>query len=346
MSQTLDPKGAGASRTAGTSKSETETGLDRLRNLFGGGGAGRSGRPSPASGDGDEEEEGMLRMSFLEHLEELRSRIIKILIGMFVAICVSFTFTDPLWNFVVKPAKVALAANGFPPTLAQLTPMEAFNVVWFKLPVVCSIFLASPWVLYQVWAFISPGLYKREKRFAVPFVLGTAGLFILGGLFGYFVAFRYGLRFLLSIGVQKDITTVISVNEYFDMFVNVILGVGLVFELPVLIFFLILLRIVTPGFLVRHSRYAILINFIIAAVVTPTPDIFNMTLFALPMCVLYYLGVFLGYLFVLRREGRRFPWQIVLKITVIVLLVGAAIVFLGITYHWFKLVPRWPFFTR
>ena len=345
MSQPLDPKGAGASRTAGTPKSETESGLERLRNLFGGGG-GRVGRPASGSEDGDEEDDGMLRMSFLEHLEELRSRIIKIIIGIFVAICVSFTFTDPLWNFVVKPAKAALTANGFPDKLAQITPMEAFNVVWFKLPLVCSIFLASPWILYQVWAFISPGLYKREKRFAIPFVAGTAGLFILGGLFGYFVAFRYGLTFLLSIGVQKDIITVISVNEYFDMFVNVILGVGLVFELPVLIFFLILLRIVTPSFLIRHSRYAILINFIIAAVVTPTPDIFNMTLFALPMCILYYLGIFVGYLFVLRREGRRFPWENVLKITVLLLLLAAGGVYLGVTYHLFKLVRHWPFFVR
>src|SRR5208283_2611 len=195
MSQPLDPKGAGASRTVGTSKSETESGLERLPNLFGGGGP-RGDGPGPGSHDEDEEDDGMLRMSFLEHLEELRSRIIKMIIGIGVAVCVSVTFADPLWNFVVRPAKAALTANGFPDKLAQITPMEAFNVVWFKLPLVCSIFLASPWVLYQVWAFISPGLYKREKRFAVPFVLGTAGLFILGGLFGYFVAFRYGLTFL------------------------------------------------------------------------------------------------------------------------------------------------------
>jgi sec-independent protein translocase protein TatC len=344
MSQPLDPKGAGASRTGSTSASVTETGLERLRNLFGG----RGNTPGPPGSPGEEdgEDDGMLRMSFLEHLEELRSRIIKILIGLAVALGISFTFCDPLWHFVVQPAKAALTANGFPPTLAQITPMEAFNVIWFKLPLVCAIFIASPWVLYQVWAFISPGLYKKEKRFAVPFVLGTAGLFILGGLFGYFVAFRYGLTFLLGIGVGKDITTVVSVTEYFDMFVNVILGVGFVFELPVLIFFLIVLRIVTPGFLVRHSRYAILINFIIAAVVTPTPDIFNMTLFALPMCILYYVGIFMGYLFVLRREGRRFPWENVLKITVVLLLLASAILYLAITRHMLRVVPHWPFLTR
>jgi sec-independent protein translocase protein TatC len=219
-------------------------------------------------------------------------------------------------------------------------------VIWFKLPVVCSIFIASPWVLYQVWAFISPGLYKKERRWAIPFVLGTAGLFIIGGLFGYFVAFRYGLTFLLGIGVGKDIVTYISVTEYFDMFVNVILGVGAVFELPVLIFFLILLRIVTPAFLVRHSRYAILIIFIIAAVVTPTPDIFNMTLFALPMLVLYYLGVFLGYLVILHREGRRFPWYNVLKITVPLLLLIAGGLYIAITRYALKVVPHWPFLGR
>src|ERR1035438_1880718 len=134
MSQPLDPKGAGASRGGATSTSAPESGLERLRNLFGGGKP--PGPPrSPSDGE-DEEDEGMLRMSFLEHLEELRTRIIRILIGIGVALGVSLTFCDPLWRFVVQPAKVALIANGFPPTLAQLSPMEAFNVIWFKLPVV------------------------------------------------------------------------------------------------------------------------------------------------------------------------------------------------------------------
>src|ERR1017187_7347092 len=344
MSLPLDPKGAGASRTGATSTSTPDSGLDRLRNLFGGGG--NTPGPPGSHPEEDEEDDGMLRMSFLEHLEELRSRIIKIIIGVGVALGVSLTFCDPLWNFVKQPAKAALIANGYQPILAQHSPMEAFNVIWFKLPVVCSIFIASPWVLYQVWAFISPGLYKKERRWAIPFVLGTAGLFIMGGLFGYFVAFRYGLTFLLGIGVGKDIVTYISVTEYFDMFVNVILGVGAVFELPVLIFFLILLRIVTPAFLVRHSRYAILIIFIIAAVVTPTPDIFNMTLFALPMLVLYYLGVFLGYLVILHREGRRFPWYNVLKITVPLLLLIAGGLYIAITRYALKVVPHWPFLGR
>src|SRR6185436_21057834 len=152
--------------------------------------------------------------------------------------------------------------------LVQIEPMETFNVIWFKLPVLCAIFLAAPWILYQVWAFIAPGLYKKERRWAAPFVLGAGGLFILGGIFAYFVVFRFGLTFLLSIGQGNHVVAMVSITEYFNLFVNVTLGVGLVFELPVIIFFLTLLRIVTPGFLVAHSRYAILGIFLLAAIVT------------------------------------------------------------------------------
>ena len=288
----------------------------------------------------------MLRMSFLQHLEELRSRIIKALWGVAAAFVVSLTFSNELWKFVSQPAVQALKTLGYPPTLKQITPMESFNVIWFKLPVLCAIFLGSPWVLYQIWAFISPGLYKKERRWAVPFVLTSAGLFIMGGIFAYFVAFRYGLTFLLSIGNGNNVEPMVSITEYFDLFVNVILGVGLVFELPVLIFFLTLLRLASPAFLVRHSRYAILIIFIIAAVVTPTPDVFNMMLFAVPMCVLFYVGIFAGYLLVLNRENRRFPWRKVLRVVLPLLLLLAIVGYIAITKHVIKLVPHWPFLTR
>jgi len=288
----------------------------------------------------------MLRMSFLEHLQELRTRIIRALWGVAAAFVVSLSFSNQLWNFVSQPAVQALKTLGYPQTLKQITPMESFNVIWFKLPVLCAIFLGSPWVLYQVWAFISPGLYRKERRWAVPFVLTSAGLFILGGIFAYFVAFRYGLTFLLSIGSGNHVEPMVSITEYFDLFVNVILGVGLVFELPVLIFFLTLLRLASPAFLVRHSRYAILIIFIIAAVVTPTPDVFNMMLFAVPMCLLFYVGILAGYLLVLHRENRRFPWRKTLTIVLPLLLLLAIVGYIAVTKHVIKLVPHWPFVTH
>ncbi len=258
----------GASASAGSIVPAASGVLDKLRRRLGGAQVPPAPPPPPGS-DGDEEEDGMLRMSFMEHLEELRSRLLKMIFGVIVAAVVSLSFSQPLWTVVCQPAVQALKALGYEQTLVQISPMDAFNIIWFKLPILCAIFLASPWVLYQVWAFISPGLYRREKRWASPFILCSAGLFIIGGLFAYFVIFRYGLTFLLGIGQGNYVKPMISMDYYFDLFVNVMLGVGLVFEMPVLMFFLTLLRIVSPTFMLRHSRYAILAIFIIAAIVTP-----------------------------------------------------------------------------
>src|SRR5215470_5446371 len=132
--------------------------------------------PAPPAEPDDEEEEGMLRMSFMEHLEELRSRIIKALYGLVVAFVASLVYAGQLWDIISDPAVAALKhLKVDPPQLAQLTPMESFSIIWVKLPLLCSVFIASPWIVYQVWAFISPGLYKKERRWALPFVLLTAG---------------------------------------------------------------------------------------------------------------------------------------------------------------------------
>ena len=295
----------------------------------------------------DEDDEGMLRMSFLGHLEELRKRILLMLVGIAVAFTASLTFCNELWRIVSAPATAALTTLGInPPNLSQIEPMEAFNVIWFKLPTLVAVFLSSPWILYQVWAFIAPGLYKKERRLAAPFVISSAGLFILGGMFAYFVAFRFGLTFLLGIGIGGHVTPLISVNEYFNLFVNVTLGIGIVFELPVLIFLLTLLRVVNPGFLIRHSRYAILGIVILAAVITPTPDIFNLMLFATPMILLFYVGIFASYLLVLKREGRRMPWKISLLVAfIIIVLLTALAYFAALRYH-FHIISHWPFLTQ
>jgi sec-independent protein translocase protein TatC len=317
-----------------------------------GGSGGKTPPPPPSDSDGGDEEDGMLRMSFLEHLEELRSRILRGLAGVGVAFVLSLTFCNELWQVVSAPAVGALKSlgykgfNGGDPALIQIAPMDYFNIVWVKLPILTAIFIASPWILYQVWAFIAPGLYKRERRWAAPFVIFSAGLFIIGGLFGYFVAFRYGLTFLLGLGRGNYVMPMVSMTEYFDLFVNVILGIGLIFEMPVLIFFLTLLHLASPSFLINHSRYAILAIVIIAAVVTPTPDVFNMMLFAVPMCALFYLGVFASYLLVLHREKRKFPWRIVLKWTFVILVVIAAVAVFAILKYGYHLAPHWPFLTR
>jgi|HubBroStandDraft_6_1064221.scaffolds.fasta_scaffold40697_2 sec-independent protein translocase protein TatC len=302
--------------------------------------------PSDSEDEDDPEEQGMLRMSFMEHLEELRSRILKMLYGLLVAFIASLVFAGQLWDIISEPAVSALKhLKVVPPRLVQITPMESFSIIWVQLPLLCSVFLASPWIVYQVWAFISPGLYKRERRWAAPFVLITAGLFITGGLFAYFLAFRYGLEFLLGIGMSNSVTPMVSITEYFDLFVNVTLGVGLVFELPVLIFLLTLLRLVSPRFLLRHSRYAILAIVIAAAIITPTPDVFNLMLFAIPMCALYFVGVFCGFVLVLRREGKRLPWKQIIQIVILTLVIAAAVYFVFWYFH-LHLINKWPYVTR
>jgi sec-independent protein translocase protein TatC len=341
MNPPEEPMGVGA---PGTGIASIKGAIDKVSRRMGGGG---TPPPSPPSGDGeDEDDDGMLRMSFLEHLEELRSRIFKALGGVAIAFLVSLTFSKQLWDFVRQPASAALTSLGYGPDLVMIEPMEAFNIIWFKVPIVCAIFLGSPCVLYQIWAFISPGLYRRERRWATPFILVSAGLFILGGIFAYFVVFRYGLTFLLSIGQGYGVKPMVSMSYYFDLFFNVVVGVGLIFELPVLIFFLTLLRILSPVFLLNHSRYAILGIFIVAAIVTPTPDVFNLMLFATPMCLLFYVGIFAGWLLVLHRENRKFPWKKAGIITVCVLLLVAGVLYLAITKYGYRPVPHWPFLIR
>ncbi len=313
-----------------------------------GAGGGYVPPPPPPPDPEDEEDEGMLRMSFLEHLEEMRSRIIRALMGFGVAFLACIIFCYQLWDFVRAPSVDALTKIGVkPPALYVNEPMEAFSIIWVKVPLVFALFLASPWVLYQVWAFIAPGLYQKEKRLAFPFVLSTAGLFIMGGAFAYFVAFRFGLAFLLSIGLSNGVIPIVTITHYFDLFVNVILGVALVFELPVAIFFLTLLHLASPRFLLQHSRYAILAIVILAAIITPTPDFFNLMLFAVPMCMLFFLGVFASYLLVLKREGRKFPWTKVLAAVLlgILLLAGIAHVVLVRVLH-YHLANHWPFYLK
>src|SRR6478672_3101181 len=224
-----------------------------------GAGGGYVPPPPPPPDPEDEEDEGMLRMSFLEHLEEMRSRIIRALMGFGVAFLVCIVFCYPLWDFVRAPAVDALTKIGVkPPNLVINEPMEAFSIIWVKVPLVFALFL--------------------------------------GGAFAYFVAFRFGLAFLLSIGLSNGVTPLVTITHYFDLFVNVMLGVALVFELPVAIFFLTLLHLASPRFLMQHSRYAILAIVILAAIITPTPDFFNLMLFAMPMCLLFFVGVFASYL--------------------------------------------------
>ena len=297
--------------------------------------------PSPPSPPAEEEDddEGMSRMSFLEHLEELRTRIVRVLIGVTVIYLGALAFADVLFAIFKAPFEAS-----YPDVqLSQLTPTEMFYIQYIKLPLLAAIFLGAPWIMLQVWGFIAPGLYKRERRLAGPFIITTALLFVLGGLFCYYVALPLALGFLLSLSADAGVQQVISLTSYYDMFFNLEVGLGIVFQMPVVIFFFTLLRITSPAFLLRNGRYAILLIFIAAAIITPTPDVTTMLTFAAPMILLYYAGIAASYIIVLRRENRKFPWG-TLILVLVGLLIAAVLVgaFLIVQLN-YQLVPYWPF---
>ncbi|HEY7854814.1 MAG TPA: twin-arginine translocase subunit TatC [Terriglobales bacterium] len=241
-------------------------------------------------------------MSFLQHLEELRRCIFRALIGVVLAFFFCFAYADRIYGFMEKPISAILKAHGLDQHLVYFNPIDPFNL-YVKLGLIAGLFLASPWVLYQVWRFIAPGLYPRERRYVVPFVLFTSLLFILGGAFAYFYAFPIALNFL--IGYAHRFTPQININEYFDLFATVVLGLGLIFELPTLIFFLSLLGIVSARFLIKNFRYAVLVIFVLAAIITPTADFTTMIVFAAPMIGLYVLGIGIAYIFGKDRRTRK-----------------------------------------
>jgi sec-independent protein translocase protein TatC len=254
------------------------------------------------SGLEDGEPPDLRKMSFLDHLEELRSRLFYCLISVVVGFLVCWTFADDIYAGLARPLTGTLRELGMDDHLVYTNPVAPFQL-YVHMAFLGSLFVAAPFILYQVWRFIAPGLYPHERRYAVPFVFLCSGLFMAGGAFAYYAAFPAALRFLLTFGGQ--FRPMITVNEYFSLATTIILGMALVFELPILLLFLTLLRVMTPRFLLRNFRYAVLLIFILAAAITPTPDVPTMMLFAMPLIGLYLFGVGLSYVVLrLRARGR------------------------------------------
>jgi sec-independent protein translocase protein TatC len=246
------------------------------------------------------EEEVGGRMSFFAHLVELRKRIINSAIAIVIGAGIGVTFADKIFGFIALPMRAALRKQNLDDRLVYTSPAGAINLI-ITLGIYSGIVLAAPVILHQVWLFIAPGLYKRERRAATGFIFSSLFLFLSGIAFGYFVMLPYMLNFLT--GFQGPFRPLISINEYFDFILIVLLGLGVIFELPVLIFFLALFNIVTPAFLWKNTRYAILIIAVIAAIVTPTPDATTMLVFMAPMVALYFIGIGVATI-VVRRKAK------------------------------------------
>jgi sec-independent protein translocase protein TatC len=231
------------------------------------------------------------KMSFLDHLEELRKRLLVSFIAAIVGFFVCWSFAEPIFAKLQEPLTKFLPPGD---TLAY-TRLTAPFFLYMKVAFFAGLFVAAPVILLQVWLFIAPGLYKKERMLAVPFIIFGSVFFILGGYFGWRFLLPATCSFFVETG--KQFKQMVTVDDYFSFASTIILATGIVFETPILIFFLARLGIVTPAFLMQKFKYAIVLSFVISAIVTPTPDIVTQAALAVPMILLYLIGVAVAYLF-------------------------------------------------
>jgi sec-independent protein translocase protein TatC len=264
------------------------------------------------------------KLPFVEHLRELRIRLRNAVIALMIGWVVAFAFSDTLYAFLARPLVRAFAERGI--TAAQLNFASLTEPFWtyFELSLWAGIFIASPVIFHQIWKFVAPGLYEKEKRVAIPFAVCSALCFIGGALFCYFLVLPAAFRFFLSyssdnLGRMKAIFGFVDFNpaggtlglqpqlfmsQYLDLTTKFLLGFGIVFEMPLLIFFLAYAGLVTHKSLWKFNKYAVVISFIVGAILTPGPDIVSQLLMATPMIVLYNLSIIIAW-WVARGRAKR-----------------------------------------
>jgi sec-independent protein translocase protein TatC len=230
-------------------------------------------------------------MTFLEHLEDLRKRLFNSFLVIIVAAIPAWIFSKTIYRILARPVTQYLPEG----TKLAFTGLADPFMLYMKVAFLTAIFATAPFIFFQLWLFVAPGLYQKEKKYVIPFVLFTTLFFLGGAVFGYFIVYPWACRFFLRMG--SDFQAVITVNSYFSLTLRLLLGIGLVFELPVLVFFLSKIGLITPRWMVKNFKYAVLAVFILAALITPTPDIISQCIVAVPMLVLYGLGILVALIF-------------------------------------------------
>jgi sec-independent protein translocase protein TatC len=254
--------------------------------------------PFPGSQSGayqlppDEEDDTSVagKMSFLEHLDELRKRIVRSCLAIALGVLATFYWIQPIFNFILAPTRKAL-----PPgvKLIYTEPGEAFSL-YITVALIAGVVVAAPFIMYQVWMFIAPGLYSNEKRLAIPFVVFTTAGFVFGAAFNHYIAFPFMMAFFASFNTV-DLAFMPKLEEVFGLYSKMLIGMGIVFQMPTVVYFLAKMKLITARFLVAHFKYAFLIIFVVAAVITPTGDMMTQTIFAAPMVGLYLLSIVIAW---------------------------------------------------
>jgi sec-independent protein translocase protein TatC len=243
------------------------------------------GLPAPDDDRDPDDDNAADKMSFLEHLDELRKRLIVCVSSLGVGFVISWGFIDRLVDFIFVPLHGTIKGGKF-----QYTEPGEFFMLQMKLAALAGLFLALPIILWQIWRFVAPGLYSNEKRFAIPFVVLSTTFFTLGAAFSHYIAFPWTMQFFASFE-RPDVVFIPRVSPVFAMYVKMALAMGLVFEMPTAVYFLARIGVVTAGFLLRQFKYAVLVIFIVAAILTPGTDVVSQAMMAGPMIVLYVLSI-------------------------------------------------------
>ena len=258
--------------------------------------------PFPSATPGDDEDPESIddsgsKMSFLEHLDELRKRLIYIVYSLIAGCVVAYIFIGRIFDFIMKPMQQVLPPGSY----LQFTSGAEPFMLYIKIGFLAGIFISSPLILWQVWKFIAPGLYTHEKKFAIPFVLMSTIFFVAGGLFSHFIAFPWTWQFFASFATDY-MKFVPKIDEAFGLYTKMILGFGAIFEMPTLVFFLARMGVVTAGMLLKYFKYAFLIIFIVAAVISPGTDMMSQVIMAVPMLGLYILSIGVAWIFGKKRK--------------------------------------------
>ena len=243
------------------------------------------------------------KMSFLDHLDELRKRLVRIAIYLAAGFIVGFYFADDLYNFLSAPV-IAELENIDAAGSMTFTDLTAPFMISMKVALMASVFLTLPFTLFEVWKFISPGLYRREKKYIVPFIVSSIVLFITGAAFCYKIALPGAIKFLLEWSQKFNATSpMLKLDEYLSLVTTMIVGFGIVFEMPVIVAFLSLFGLVSARFLWKKFDIALVGIVILAAVLSPTTDAFNLLLWSAPMVVLYFISI--GVAAIIGRRRRK-----------------------------------------
>lgn len=256
------------------------------------------GEPPVDDEEGDEEDGAGGKMSFLDHLDELRTRLITAFVALAAGFLVCWGFIAPIFDFIMEPLAAVLEEG----VRMIYTSAPEYFFLQLKMAALAGLILATPVVMSQVWLFIAPGLYAHEKKFAIPFVVFASFFFITGTLFGHYILFQVAWAFFAGFGAENEyVAFTPRLQDAFSLYVRLVLACGVIFQLPTLVFFLARMGVASPRFLIRNFKYAFLLCFVFAAILTPTPDPVTMTVMAGPMIALYVLSI--GIAWVFRRRG-------------------------------------------